>query len=377
MNKLQTCAFVVGTRPEAIKMAPIVLAMLARPLEFKPLLWLTGQHKELLSQTLEVFGIVSDSNFSLMQSNQSHADLVGKILQALDPLIEHHRPDWLLVQGDTSSALAGALAAFYAGIPVAHVEAGLRTYNLGAPFPEEGNRQMISRIASLHCTPTAQASKNLLAENISTERIVLTGNTVVDAIRWVVDQPSAVPVMPPNWNFNRRIVLVTLHRRESFGNILSGLLHAIRSLADDDILNLAFVFPVHPNPNVRDMVHQILGDHPRIALLLPLAYTALADVLSKAWLVITDSGGLQEEAPSLHKPVLVLRDVTERPEGVETGAAVLVGTDPNRLIALVNTLANNECVYLDMKNAKNPYGDGHAAEAILLAIQGANKRISC
>jgi UDP-N-acetylglucosamine 2-epimerase (non-hydrolysing) len=372
MNKLQTCAFIVGTRPEAIKMAPIILAMLARPHEFKPLLWLTGQHKELLTQTLEVFGLTPDSNFALMQSNQSHADLVGKILQSLDPLIAQRRPDWLLVQGDTSSALAGALAAYYAGIPVVHVEAGLRTYNLDAPFPEEGNRQMISRVASLHCTPTIQASKNLLAENIPAGMIVVTGNTAVDAIRWVADQPKGASVLPSKWHAGRRLVLVTLHRRESFGNILTGLLYAIRSLADDDSLNLYFVFPVHPNPNVRDTVHRILGSHPMIALLPPLAYTDMADILSKAWLVVTDSGGLQEEAPSLHKPVLVLRDVTERPEGVETGSSVLVGTDPEKLIAQVNMLSNNGSSYLKMKNARNPYGDGQAAEAILLAIQRAS-----
>lgn len=364
-----TCAFVLGTRPEAIKLAPVFLAMLARPAEFRPLLWVTGQHRELLDQVLEVFGLVPDADFALMQVNQSQASLVGKVLQALDPLIAQQQPDWILVQGDTSSALAGALAGFYAGVPVAHIEAGLRTHNLAAPFPEEGNRQMISRITSLHCAPTAHAVQKLLQEQISAARIVQTGNTVVDAIRWVAERHTALPSLPAAWrNEDSRWVLTTLHRRESFGPPLAGMLHAIRALADDESLKLTFLFPVHPNPNVRELVYDILGEHPRIALLPALDYTELAAVLAKSWLVLTDSGGLQEEAPSLHKPVLVLRDVTERPEGVETGAAELVGTDPDTLIASVRRLANDPQRYQAMMTATNPYGDGAAAGAILNAL---------
>lgn len=364
-----TCAFVLGTRPEAIKLAPVVLAMRAQPHLFRPLLWVTGQHRELLDQVLQVFGLTPDADFALMQANQSQASLVGKILLALDPLLAAERPDWLLVQGDTSSALAGALAGFYGGVKVAHVEAGLRTYNLAAPYPEEGNRQLISRIASLHCAPTDIAVHQLLAEQIPQQQVVQTGNTVVDAIRWVAARHTALPPLPAAWQAaGSRLVLTTLHRRESFGATLTGMLHAIRALAEDDALNLAFVFPVHPNPNVRQLVHDILGGCARIALLPALGYTELAAVLAHSWLVLTDSGGLQEEGPSLHKPVLVLRDVTERPEGVTSGAAELAGTDPQRLMAAVRRLANDDAAYQRMAQAHNPYGDGAAAAAILAAL---------
>ncbi len=364
-----TCAFVLGTRPEAIKLAPVLLAMRARPDRFRPLLWVTGQHRELLDQVLQVFGLVPDRDFALMQPNQSQSGLVGRILLALDPLIAEERPDWILVQGDTSSALAGALAAFYAAVPVVHVEAGLRTYDLTAPFPEEGNRQMISRVARLHCAPTAYAAAQLLREQIPAADIVQTGNTVVDAVRWVAERHVALPPLPADWeDAGYRMVLTTLHRRESFGAPLAGMLQAIRALADDADLKLAFVFPVHPNPNVRQMVHDTLGGHPRIALLPALGYTELAAVLARCWLVLTDSGGLQEEAPSLHKPVLVLRDVTERPEGVETGAADLVGTDPSTLMARVRRLVAEPERHARMADAVNPYGDGLASEAILDAM---------
>ncbi|WP_394780714.1 non-hydrolyzing UDP-N-acetylglucosamine 2-epimerase [Undibacterium sp.] len=375
-RKRLTCALIVGTRPEAIKLAPVYLAMRERADQFLPLLWITGQHRELLDQVLEVFGLQADADFALMVENQSQTALVGKILQSLDPLMTQHRPDWIVVQGDTSSAMAGALGGFYAGIPVAHVEAGLRTYNLAAPFPEEGNRQIISRVARLHCAPTAYAAQRLLLEQLPAEYIVETGNTVVDAIRWVAQRHKALPEALNDWAggneaSGRKWVLTTLHRRESFGATLEGMLHAIRSLADDPALGLAFVFPVHPNPNVQAIVHRILGNHPHIALLPPLGYTELAAVLAKCWLVLTDSGGLQEEAPSLHKPVLVLREVTERPEGVETGAAELVGTDPATLIASVRRLVTDQARYERMAGADNPYGNGAAASAILDAMLAA------
>jgi UDP-N-acetylglucosamine 2-epimerase (non-hydrolysing) len=273
------------------------------------------------------------------------------------------------VQGDTSTALSGALAAFYRQVPVAHVEAGLRTHDLSAPFPEEGNRQMISRIARLHCAPTALAVAKLRAEGIEADNIVMTGNTVVDAIRWVARQPGGLPVLPAAFvDGRRRCVLATLHRRESFGSALTGMLGAIRTLADDADLDLNFVLPVHPNPNVHSLVHELLGGHPRVALLPPLGYRELAAVMAQSWLVLTDSGGLQEEAPSLHKPVLVLRDVTERPEGVATGVAELVGTRPANIVAAVRRLAHDEASYRRMAEATNPYGDGCAAIAILNAI---------
>ncbi len=367
-----TCVFVLGTRPEAIKLAPVFLAMKALPDEFRPLLWVTGQHRELLDQVLDVFGMVPDADFALMQENQSQAALVGRILQALDPLMASTHPDWVLVQGDTSSALAGALAAFYAGVKVAHVEAGLRTHDLTAPFPEEGNRQLISRVAALHCAPTALAVQQLLREGIAPARIVQTGNTVVDAVRWVAERYTALPPLPAAWSHEEaRLVLTTLHRRESFGAPMAGMLRAIRALADDASLNLGFVFPVHPNPNVRAQVFEILGNHPRIALMPALGYTELAAVLAQCWLVLTDSGGLQEEARSLHKPVLVLRDVTERPEGIESGAAELVGTRPDALVAAVRRLVEDPARHASMRQAPNPYGDGMASEAILKALGGA------
>lgn len=359
----------MGTRPEAIKLAPVYLAMKACPAQYRPLLWITGQHRELLDQVLKVFGMVPDADLALMQDNQSHTALVGRILQALDPLVCAARPDWILVQGDTSSALAGSLAAFYAGVPVAHVEAGLRTYDLSAPFPEEGNRQLISRIARLHCAPTARAARQLLQEGIASKQIAQTGNTVVDAVRWVAKRYAALPLLPAAWNEDgTRLVLTTLHRRESFGATMEGMLRSIRILADDENLKLGFVFPVHPNPKVREQVHAILGGHPRIALLSALDYAELAAVLASCWLVLTDSGGLQEEAPSFHKPVLVLREVTERPEGIETGAAELLGTTPEALIAGVRRLVVDPQRYARMAYAENPYGDGRAAEAILQAI---------
>lgn len=372
-----TCAFVLGTRPEAIKLAPVYLAMKARPASYRPLLWVTGQHRELLDQVLEVFGMAPDADFNLMQENQSQATLVGRILQSLDPLISSTTPDWILVQGDTSSALAGALAGFYAGVPVAHVEAGLRTHDLAAPFPEEGNRQMISRISRLHCAPTVLAARQLMEEGISPDQIVHTGNTVVDAVRWVAARYTALPSLPAAWESDgTRLVLTTLHRRESFGVPMQGMLRAIRALADDEALRLGFVFPVHPNPNVRQQVLDILGDHPRIVLLPALSYTELAAVLARCWLVLTDSGGLQEEAPSLHKPVLVLRDVTERPEGIETGAAELVGTGPEALVASVRRLVDDPARHARMSQAPNPYGDGMAAETILQAMDDATPTLS-
>lgn len=371
MNALsvRTCALVLGTRPEAIKLAPVFQAMLARPQHFRPLLWVTGQHRELLDQVLHLFAMVPDVDLALMQKNQTQAGLVGRILQGLEPLIAAQKPHWILVQGDTSSALAGALAGFYGGVSVAHVEAGLRTYNLAAPFPEEGNRQMISRIARLHCAPTGYAVERLREEMIASECIVQTGNTIVDAIRWVAQRHSAMPPLPEAWCADgTRLVLTTLHRRESFGATLAAMLHAIRALADDEALKLGFVFLVHPNPSVCENVHAILGGHPRIALLTPLGYAELAAVLDRCWLVLTDSGGLQEEAPSLQKPVLVLRDVTERPEGIETGAAELIGTDPIALQVAVRRLVNEPDRYERMASAVNPYGDGHAASAILDAL---------
>lgn len=361
----------LGTRPEAIKLAPVILAMRAQPDTFRVLVWVTGQHRELIVQALELFAIAPDADFALMQPDQSQTALVGSILLRLDTLIGRQRPDWILVQGDTSSALAGALAGFYAGIPVAHVEAGLRTYNLSAPFPEEGNRQIISRIAALCCTPTATASANLRQEQIAEKRIAQTGNTVVDAIRWIAQREPALPASLGPWLdafAGKRWVLTTVHRRESFGATLEGMLRAIRALADDQELNLAFVLPVHPNPNVHATVFRILGGHPGIALLPPLSYAELAAVLAHCWIVLTDSGGLQEEGPSLHKPVLVLRDVTERPEGIDAGVAELVGTEPQRLIEGVRQLVADSGRYRRMQDGVNPYGDGHAAAAILRAI---------
>lgn len=357
-------ACIVGTRPEAIKMAPVIQASAARQ-GCRPVVVATAQHRELLDQALGWFGITADYDLGLMETDQPVHALMARALPPLVALLAAERPDWVLVQGDTTTAFCAALAAFYEKIPVGHVEAGLRTGDLHCPFPEEANRRLTDALAQ-HCfAPTQRARDNLLAEGIPPERITVTGNTGIDAL-FMLHEGGAAPsggqlaqVGP-----DARIVLVTVHRRESFGSPLEAICRALRRLVLEHP-DVTVVYPVHPNPHVRDPVYHHLDACPRIRLVEPLPYPDLVQLMRHATLVLTDSGGIQEEAPSLGKPVLVLREVTERPEGLEAGVAILVGTDEDRIVAEASRLLRDQAAYAAMARRVNPYGDGKAAERIL------------
>jgi UDP-N-acetylglucosamine 2-epimerase (non-hydrolysing) len=368
---------VFGTRPEAIKMAPVVLALRADP-RFESRICVTAQHREMLDQVLAVFGIAPDRDLDLMQPGQDLFDVSARVLLAMREVIREERPDLLLVQGDTTTCFAAALAAFYENVPVGHVEAGLRTGNLRAPFPEEANRAMVSRIASLHFAPTAWARGNLLREGVPDAAIHVTGNTVIDALLMVRDKVLAAD--PARWRAQfgdvlfgritdpaRWLILVTGHRRENFGQGFIDLCSAIRDLArahpDWDV-----VYPVHLNPNVRRPVLAILGQETNVALIAPQDYAPFVWLMVQSDLILTDSGGIQEEAPSLGKPVLVMRETTERPEAVEAGTVRLVGTSRKAINDSVETLLGDRAAYAAMANASNPYGDGTAAGRIVDAI---------
>jgi UDP-N-acetylglucosamine 2-epimerase (non-hydrolysing) len=330
----------------------------------------TAQHRELLDQALAPFGIVPDVDLNLMRPGHTLAELTARVVEQVDRVLADEKPDIVLVQGDTTTVFAASLAAFYRGIPVGHVEAGLRSFDMANPFPEEGNRQLTSRIASLHFVPTQRAAENLIAEGISPERIVRTGNTVIDALRSVALRPDLPP--PPSAWLNLPPdgacpVLVTLHRRESWGEPLEGICRALRRVADD-LPQLSFVFPVHPQPRVRETTDRLLRGHPRIALIEPLGYLEFVAAMRACSFVVTDSGGIQEEAPVLAKPVLVLRAVTERPEAVEAGTSFLVGTDEGDVYAHVASLTTDMARRERMAHAVSPFGDGRASERIVAAI---------
>jgi UDP-N-acetylglucosamine 2-epimerase (non-hydrolysing) len=359
---------VFGTRPEAVKMAPVVRALAERAATFTSRVCVTAQHRHMLDQVLAAFDVRADHDLDLMTPGQAPAAVVARVLERLPPLLRAERPDVLLVQGDTMTTFAAAFAAFLEGVPVGHVEAGLRTGDLRRPFPEEANRVLTSRLATLHLAPTARARDTLLAEGVPAADVILTGNTVIDALRLVVrpgyrfQHPTLAALDPA-----RRLVLVTIHRRESFGTPLRAVCTALRELAAS-FPDLDFVLPVHPNPAVREPVEALLGAVAAVRLVAPLEYVECVHLLARAYLVLTDSGGVQEEAPSLGKPVLVLRDVTERPEGVGAGVAVLVGTDPTRIVATAAPLLRDAAAYARMATAVNPYGDGHAADRIADAL---------
>jgi UDP-N-acetylglucosamine 2-epimerase (non-hydrolysing) len=367
---------VFGTRPEAIKLAPVVLALADRPREFSVRVCVTAQHREMLDQVLDLYAIRPDHDLDIMRPDQTLPDLTATALLALGRVLATERPDLVVVQGDTTTTMTAALAAFYAKIPVAHVEAGLRTRNKYAPFPEEVNRQVTSVIADLHFAPTDGAKQNLIAEGISAARVHVTGNTVVDALvlarRKLAGRGPSAPELQRLDAGRRTVILVTAHRRESFGAGLENVCRAIRDLVDRNA-DLAVVFPVHLNPNVRAQVRRVLtGDavsEGRLILTEPLSYTDLVWVLDRCRLVLTDSGGIQEEAPTFHKPVLVMRDITERPEGVDAGVARLVGTDLRRIRDETERLLHDEGAYATMTGAGNPYGDGRAAERIMDVIR--------
>lgn len=360
---------IFGTRPEAIKMAPIVAELQESPL-FDCVVTVTGQHREMLDQVNELFGIVPDHDLDILQQRQSLSAIMTRTIDGLDRLFTADKPDAVIVQGDTTTSTAGAIAAFYHGIPVVHVEAGLRSGDLFSPFPEEANRKITSQIASLHLAPTPVSKANLLAEGISADDVVVTGNSVIDALLTTVGKeiPFTDPQLEELAASGRRILLVTTHRRENQGDAMRGVARALARLADSEP-ELAIVLPVHKNPAVREAVLPALEGKSNVVVTEPLPYGEFTRMLSLAHVVLTDSGGVQEEAPSLGKPVLVMRDNTERPEALEAGTVKLIGTDEEKIVAEVTRLLHDPAHFEAMANAVNPYGDGKAAARTVAAIQ--------
>jgi UDP-N-acetylglucosamine 2-epimerase (non-hydrolysing) len=366
----QRVLVVMGTRPEVIKLAPVVLRLQEDP-HFDPVVCSTGQHRELLDQALDVFGLVPDVDLGLMAEDQTPADVLSAGVSAVGEVVGSLAPEWTLVQGDTTSALAGALAAAYAGGGVGHVEAGLRSHDRRRPFPEELNRTAISAVADVHFAPTGRSAANLLAEGHPTSTVFLTGNTVIDALLWVAERVVADDASVPPWfHDGRSRVLVTCHRRENFGAPMEEAFLGLRDVATALGPSVGIVFPVHPNPNVGAVAERILGGLDNVALIDPVDYRQLVGILKGCRLVITDSGGLQEEAPSLSVPVLVLRDVTERPEAVEAGTAKLVGCDRGRIAEEAIRLLGDPDHHASMARRANPYGDGRAAGRIVDVLAG-------
>lgn len=361
---------VFGTRPEAIKLAPVIRALQDDSTRFLSRVCVTAQHRQMLDQALNTFGVKADYDLDLMRHGQSPACVAGTILTTLPAIIEKAEPNLLIVQGDTITTFAAAFAAYLSRVPVAHVEAGLRTGDLDHPFPEEMSRILTSRVTSLHFAPTVSAKNALLAEGVDEDRIFVTGNTVIDSLlmcvnpshEFVASELSALRADEP-------IVLVTTHRRESFGKPLENTCRAIRTLAGE-YSHHQFVIPVHPNPNVREQVFGILSDLPNVLLCKPLEYVDFVNLMARARLILTDSGGVQEEAPSLNVPVLVMRETTERPEGIASGNARLVGTKRESIIEATRNLLENKDVHAAMAHAENPYGDGTAARQIVEIIAG-------
>lgn len=366
---------VFGTRPEAIKMAPVVRRLAAAP-EVESKVCVTAQHRQMLDQVLDIFSITPDYDLDLMREGQDLTYVTTAVLQGLAEIYRDMQPDWIVVQGDTTTTFAASLAAFYARIPVAHVEAGLRTGNRYSPWPEEANRCLTTRLTELHFPPTTESYNNLVREGIDPSRIVVSGNPVIDALFDAVAILEANPVRAdalraklPKLNPNKRLILTTAHRRENFDGGLERVARSLLQLAQRG--DVEIIFPLHPNPHVRKAVVPILHDHPAVHLIAPLDYLPFVDLMRRAALIITDSGGIQEEAPSLGKPVLVTRDTTERPEAVHAGTVELVGTDPERIAARASRLLDDPAAYAAMSTAHNPYGDGKAAMRILEALVNA------
>jgi UDP-N-acetylglucosamine 2-epimerase (non-hydrolysing) len=374
---------VFGTRPEAIKMAPLVHALRAAQEAFAVQVCVTAQHREMLDQVLKIFDITPDIDLNVMQPGQDLFDITANVLLGMKKVLAEHQPDAVLVHGDTTTTLATAVAGFYAGVPVGHVEAGLRTHDLYAPFPEEFNRQVASKVTRWHFAPTALSRDNLLAERVPAEAISVTGNTVIDALHWVLARIDADAtrrsaldavlhdVLPFAWPM-QRFVLITGHRRENFGDGFLNICAAIRDLALR-YSDVHFVYPVHLNPNVRQPVNSLLSELSNVHLIEPLDYEPFVYLLKHAHLVLTDSGGIQEEAPSLGKPVLVMREVTERPEAVDAGTVELVGANQARIVAGVSRLLDDNSHYQRMSRAHNPYGDGLACQRIVDVLRTIEK----
>jgi UDP-N-acetylglucosamine 2-epimerase (non-hydrolysing) len=354
---------ILGTRPEVIKLAPVV-AELRRTPAAESIVVSTGQHREMLDQMLVQFDLSPDIDLGVMRHDQRLSDLTAELMRGLGETLAALRPDWVLVQGDTSTTLCGALAAFYEGVPVAHVEAGLRTGDDRSPFPEEANRRLVARLATLHLCPTPSSAANLLREAVPEERVFVTGNTVIDALLWAVERSRLLP--PPVPRTHPRRILLTLHRRESRGEAMRRVCDAVRELAGRG--DIEVVFPVHSSPAVRDLVLPEIAGVDGVHICEPLDYLSLVQVLDSCDIVLTDSGGLQEEAPALGKPVLVLRETTERPEAVEAGVAWLVGTNPAVIVNAVTTLLDDPVAYQAMAHPENPFGDGCARLRIVKAL---------
>ena len=366
-NKMKKALIVFGTRPEAIKMAPVVKAF-KESNDFETKICVTAQHREMLDQVLAFFDIVPDYDLDLMKPNQNLYNLTGEIINGLKPVLEEFNPDFVFVHGDTTTTMAGSIAGFYSGAKVCHVEAGLRTFNKYAPFPEEINRQLTGRIADFHFAPTKQSKQNLIDENVDEDSILVTGNTVIDALLDGVEKVKSIDNDQINMlkeivNYNKDFILVTGHRRENHGEGFLNICKALKVIAEQN--DVQIIYPVHLNPNVQKPVNEILSDVENIDLITPLPYEAFLWLMEKSKLIITDSGGVQEEAPSLGKPVLVMRETTERPEAVEAGTVILVGTNVDKIVSEANALLQDAEKYERMSKLHNPYGDGQASKRIV------------
>lgn len=372
MTRRKKVMVVFGTRPEAIKMAPLVTALKQHP-ELETIVAVTAQHRQMLDQVLELFEITPDEDLNVMQPGQTLSGLTSRIVQGMEQVIAKHAPDIVLVHGDTTTTFATSLAAFYQRTAIGHVEAGLRTGNLYSPWPEEANRKLTGTLANLHFAPTQKSADNLLAEKVDASTIHITGNTVIDALLAVVDKIKKSPALNaelaarfPFLDASKRLILVTGHRRENFGDGFEQICHALKDIAARG--DTQVVYPVHLNPNVQEPVKRILGDQPAVHLIDPQDYLPFVYLMSRSHIIVTDSGGIQEEAPSLGKPVLVMRDTTERPEAVDAGTVKLVGTSAAAITAETNALLDDAEAYARMSRAHNPYGDGHASVRIAEVI---------
>ncbi len=375
---------VFGTRPEAIKMAPLVLTFQEQSSEIEAKVCVTAQHREMLDQVLDIFDIVPDYDLNIMKPGQDLYDVTSNILLGMKKVLVEYEPDVVFVHGDTTTTIATAMSAFYQKIPVAHVEAGLRTGDIYSPWPEEANRKLTSQITKYHFTPTQTSKENLLKENVDEDDIFVTGNTVIDALHWVLNKIEKNENLKSTlsdtirsdfsaFGNDERLVLITGHRRENFGQGFLDMCSAIKTLAEEHP-DVNFVYPVHLNPNVQKPVLELLSGINNVYLIAPLEYEPFVYLMSKTYLILTDSGGIQEEAPSLGKPVLVMRDTTERPEAVEAGTVKLVGTNPATIVNEVNKLLKDDLLYESMSQAHNPYGDGKACQKIIKIIKEKNAK---
>lgn len=355
---------IFGTRPEAIKMAPLVKELEKRE-EIESIVCVTAQHREMLDQVLKVFDIHPDYDLNIMKHGQTLSDITSKVLLGLEKIMIDEKPDIVLVHGDTTTTFAGALAAFYNRIPIGHVEAGLRTWNKYSPFPEEINRQMVDCMTDMYFAPTDVSKQNLLLQNIDESKIYVTGNTAIDAMKYTINNDYTNELF--DWLGDDKLILLTAHRRENLGKPMSNIFRAVKRLVND-IPNIKVIYPIHLNPNIRKIANEIIGDNDKIKIIEPLEVVDFHNFINKSYIILSDSGGIQEEAPSLGKPVLVLRDTTERPEGIEAGTLKLVGTEEDTIYEEAKQLILNKQNYLKMSNAKNPYGDGFSSEKIVNLI---------